>query len=204
MPFRPRPSSIIAPIIVGSKSCRMLFRSGALIFVMLVAVLITAVSVNAGDRFASEYQIKAAYIYNFAAFTEWSTDSFDGPESPLAIGVLGNDPFGNALDDAIKDKTVEGRRLVVKRSSHIRDLERCQVLFICESEESRMVKDLEAVADRKMLTVSDIDGFAKRGGVVGFTYNDGKVGFEVNIKRAKAARIKISSKMLKLAHVVDK
>jgi hypothetical protein len=149
-----------------------------------------------------EYQIKAAFLYNFAKFVEWPSGAFEDSSSPLVIGILGDDPFGSSLDQVTKGKTVDGRRITIKRFPRIREVESCQILFVCSSESSRLARAIESVKSAGVLTVSDIDRFAQRGGIVGFTMDDNKVGFEINVNSAQKANLKISSKLLKLARVV--
>jgi len=149
-----------------------------------------------------EYQIKAAFLYNFAKFVEWPSGAFADANSPLIIGVLGDDPLGPSLDQTVKGKSVDGHKITVKRFSRIRDVESCQILFVCSSESGRLARAIESVKGSGVLTVSDIDRFAQRGGIVGFTMDDNKVGFEINVNAAQKASLKISSKLLKLARVV--
>ena len=121
---------------------------------------------------------------------------FDDPATNY--GVAGG------LDDeqAVKDKTVNGRKLQVKRFDNVRNVERCHILFISASEKMRLSKALERTKDLNVLTVSDIGGFARRGGIIGFTMERNKVGFEINVDAAKKAELTISSQLLKLAKVV--
>ena len=174
----------------------------------IVAVIATcAVFGWAGDCYgksqrATEYQIKAAYIYNFAKFVDWPSKAFPNANSPIIIGVLGEDPFGDALEQAVKDKTVNGRKLQVKRFDNVRNVEHCHILFISASEKMRLSKALERAKGLNVLTVSDIGGFARRGGIIGFTTERNKVGFEINVDAAKKAELTVSSQLLKLAKVV--
>lgn len=150
----------------------------------------------------NEYEIKAAFLLNFARFVEWPSTSFADSDSPLVIGVLGNDPFGSALDNAIQNERVKGRRLVVRRSSQLSDLKGSHILFVSSSEQSRIGWIIREVSDRSILSVSDVSGFANRGGIVNFIVGDRKIGFEINIAAINKAGLKVSSQLLKLAKIV--
>src|SRR5437899_846096 len=78
----------------------------------------------------TEYQIKAAFLYNFAKFVEWPADAFADPHAPIVLGVVGEDPFGNVLDKIVLGKTVNGRGLVIKRLKPGPDLRNCHILFL--------------------------------------------------------------------------
>jgi len=174
---------------------------------LIAVIAVSAVLGWPGDCYgksqaATEYQIKAAYIYNFAKFVDWPSKAFPDANSPIVIGVLGEDPFGDALEQAIKDKSVNGRKLQAKRFDGVRDVERCHILFISSSEKMRLSKALERVKGLNVLTVSDIGRFARQGGMIGLTMEHNKIGFEINVDTAKKAGLSISSQLLKLAKVV--
>ena len=150
----------------------------------------------------SEYQIKAAFLYNFAKFVEWPPHVFADGGSPIVIGVLGEDPFGSSLEQVVKGKTVGGRRFSIKRFEKVRDLEHCHILFISSSESGHLAKALDSIKGPNVLTVSEIERFAQRGGIISFVTIDNKIGFEINLDAAKKANLKLSSKLLKVARVV--
>ncbi|MDO8589259.1 MAG: YfiR family protein [Armatimonadota bacterium] len=149
-----------------------------------------------------EYQIKAVFLYNFAKFVEWPSSAFADANSPIVIAVLGEDPFGSSLEQVVKGKTVGGRRFSIKRFEKIRDLEPCHILFISSSESGHLSKALDSIKGPNVLTVSEIERFAQRGGIIGFVVTDNKVGFEINLDAAKKVNLKLSSKLLKVARVV--
>jgi hypothetical protein len=159
-------------------------------------------SVCAQSREASEYEIKAAFLYNFAKFVEWPPEASPGANDPLAICIVGEDPFGDILDELIKGKTISGRALVVRRLKPAGDLKGCQVAFISSSEREHLRSVLESLKGGGVLTVGDTEGFAAIGGVINFTMQDNKVHFDVNVDAAERARLKISSKLLSVARIV--
>ena len=159
---------------------------------------------RAQDAQPTEYEVKAAFLYNFARFIEWPADAFDGPQTPLVIGILGEDPFGSALDDIIARKTVRGRAVVVRRLHRDQDLRGCHLLFISASEKKRLPEILLSLRGSTVVTVSEIDRFIYSGGTINLLVENSRVRFEVNLDAAARARAKISAKLLALARgVVD-
>jgi hypothetical protein len=149
----------------------------------------------------SEHQVKAAFLYNFANFVQWPTDAL-ADTTTLTIGILGNDPFGNAFAPFEKRK-VKGHPLRIIRSTRLQELPICHVLFISTSEEKHFEQIFQHLKERPVLTVSETPGFAQVGGMVNFVLQDNKVRFEINLQRTREAQLKLSSKLLKLALVID-
>ena len=155
---------------------------------------------------SSEYLIKAGFIYNFAKLVEWPTASFAQPDSPIVIGILGEDPFGATLDRIVADKKINGRGFAVKRvkwSRDFKDLRDCNILFVSSSEKEHIESVIDAMKSLPILTIGDAPGFAKRGGIINFMLEDNKVRFEVNVEAAKHADLTISSRLLTLARIVQ-
>ncbi len=148
-----------------------------------------------------EYQIKAAFLYNFAKFTEWGTSSKLTREGTFLLCITGRDPFGPALT-AIEGKLIAGQRLQVKLNVAMEDVGACQMLFVSDSEERRVAAILKAARQYPILTVSDIEGFADTGGMVGLMLADNRIQFDINMAAANAANLKISSQLLRLARTV--
>ena len=151
---------------------------------------------------APEYSLKAAYLYNFAQFIEWPDDSFTSADAPIVIGVLGEDPFGGALDQAVKNKTAHGRSFEIRRSKQMGELRACHVLFISASEARRLPEILTAVPQKGVLTVSDVDRFAEQGGIINFYMENNKVRFKINLSAAGRAGMKIRSQLLRLGTII--
>jgi hypothetical protein len=164
------------------------------------AILAAAVAARAADRALDEYQVKAAYLYNFAKFVEWPAAAFAAPDAPLVIGVFGEDPFGPALDELVRDKTVKGRRCVVRRSVRMRDLRSSHIVFIGASPEpvAQALRELEGAS---VLTVGESPRLLDEGGIVLFSVDGGRVAFTVHVGAAARARLTISSQLLRLARV---
>ena len=172
-------------------------------FGCIAALLVWAVSaVHAEESRYSEYEVKAAFLYNFAKFVEWPEESLPEDDTPIVIGVLGQDPFKAILEETVRGKQAQKRDVEVKRSATAQDMRRCHIVFVSPSERSRLAETLAAFKDSAVLTVSDIDGFAEQGGIVSLTKDKGKIRLEINVDAAKRAGLKLSSQLLKLATIV--
>ena len=177
----------------------------------ILALLVTAVAIAATmvrvpavrAEGVSEYELKAAFVFNFAKFTEWPEDSFSGPDDPFVVGVLGDDPIASMLERNLAEKTIRDRRLVTRRFDGVNALERCHVLFIATSEAPRIDAALQAVGHHPVLTVGETQGFAQRGGMIGFLMEGTRLRFEVNLDAAERTNLRISSQLLKLATLVS-
>lgn len=157
----------------------------------------------AGQKPASrEYKIKAACLVNFATFVTWPAAAFSQPDSPLVIAVLGADPFGAALEQAIGADLIQGRPVVVKRFQRLEEVTPCHVLFIALSENDRLARTLKHRNVAGALTVGEAPQFATSGGMIRFTTKGEQVHFEINVDAMERARLKVSSKVLKLAIVI--
>jgi hypothetical protein len=150
---------------------------------------------------SSEYEVKAAFIYNFAKFVEWPPD--DGaPVRPFVIVVLGKDPFGRSLDDMLRGKTIGGSAIDIRRVARIDDVGRCEILFISDSERTRLAPILKRIASEPILTVGESAGFASQGGIIGFRLQGERVRLEVSVGAAERAGLRISSQLLRVARLV--
>ncbi len=150
----------------------------------------------------TEYEVKAAYLYNFARFVEWPADAA-ATRDHLLLGVIGVDPFGAVLDEIVRDRAAPGdRRLVVRRFTSVEEAAHAHILFICSSEEGRLAQILGALDGASVLTVGDLPRFAERGGMVALTVENHKVRFEINVEAVQRTGLKVSSQLLKLARIV--
>lgn len=188
-------------------SARPFWLSGRLVY-FLLALLLSIHFVDALDADAQEalpeFQIKAAYLFNFLKFVEWPGDAFADPLAPIVIGVVGEDPFGSALPEVIVGKTVQGRDLVIRRYHAGESLRGATILFISESERKRLPQVLAGLQGSSVLTVSDIGGFLEAGGMIQFLSENDRVRFAINVDATSRVGLKVSSKLLSLAQVVGK
>lgn len=150
-----------------------------------------------------EYAIKAVFLFNFTHFVEWPPSAFENAQSPMVIGVLGDDPFGTYLDETVKGEMVNRRPLIVQRYSRVKQINDCHVLFISNSESERLEDIVDELDGRPILTVSDFPEAAKRGVIIRFVTREKKIRLRINVEAAKLADLTISSKLLGLAEIVE-
>jgi hypothetical protein len=147
----------------------------------------------------SEYQLKAAFLFNFAKFVEWPPQAFPETNSPIVIGVLGTNVFGSDLERTIRNKTVNNHPFQFKEFTSATEAIHCHILFVSPSEKDRLRQIVEALHNASVLTVSETDQFLTAGGMINFTIENNKIRFQINDEHAKKAGLKISSKLLSLA-----
>jgi hypothetical protein len=150
-----------------------------------------------------EYQVKAVFLFRFIQFIEWPKDSPQTHESSICVGVLGDDPFGAALDEVVKNEVVHYRKLTVRRSSQPDDLKSCALVFVSRSEQGRMSGIVASLSSAPVVTVSEVPGFGKLGGIINFFLEGKKVRFEINPSAAKKHGLRVSSELLKLGRIVE-
>jgi len=169
---------------------------------VLGVVVLLLIGTHAQSPAAGEYQVKAAFLFNFAKFVEWPPRSFSDTSAPLRICVLGRDPFGDELRNITKEKIVNGRKLEVTQVFDLQVARTCHILFIASSETSRLKQIFESLRGSDALTVGDTKGFVEQGGMINFVLENSRVQFEVNRKAAEQGGLKISSKLLSVARLV--
>lgn len=172
-------------------------RAWPLVLAVLAGMLLLAAGAD-----TREHRVKAVFLFNFALFVDWPATAFATTNSPLVIGVLGQDPFGGVLDEAVRGEKVKDRALEVRRFRDVGEIDRCHILFISTSEEPRLEPILSRLKGRHILTVGDAARFAGRGGMVRFANEGGKIRLRINLEAAKADGLTISSKLLRPARIV--
>ena len=160
-----------------------------------------AVPVLAVEPILDEYQVKAAFLFNFAKFVEWPAAAFKNAAEPISICVFGGNPFGSLLEDAVKGKTVGGRGFVVREVSNSQQTANCHVLFVNASGRKRVPTRalLIGLKTGNILTVGESDDFIANGGVINFKLKDARVRIEIDAEAAEQANFRISSKLRSLA-----
>ena len=192
-----------------------------IVLVLALLLVLIAPEVRADSAHSREYQVKAAFLYNFTKFVDWPKEKVPDSNEPITLGILGKDPFGNAFEP-LKDKQAKSRKIVIKRfkgfeelknssrddkaelQRQIKALRKCYLLFICSSEKKALRDIINSVKDHPVLTVGDMKGFLEAGGIVNFLMEEKKVRFEINLAAARRAKLKIRSKLLRLARRVVK
>jgi YfiR/HmsC-like len=164
------------------------------------AILLSSGPRLCGQTIASpEYQVKAVFLFNFAQFVDWPPRAFPDKLAPLIIGVLGDDPFSTYLDETVRGEKANGRSLMVQRYRRVTDIKTCHVLFISRSENDRLDQILSTLRGRSILTVGESEDFALRGGMIQFIKEKNKIRMRINLEAVRAANLKISSKLLRVA-----
>jgi hypothetical protein len=160
-----------------------------------------------------EYEIKAAFLYNFLMFVDWPPEKMGDNSQPIIIGIIGDDPFENAFEP-VKDKQVNNRNVIVKRfkgleelkksseaerKQAIEDIKKCHLLYICKSEQRLLKEIIDLIKDSSVLTVGSMENFLELGGIINFVLEEDKVRFEINLTTARQAKVQIRSQLLRLA-----
>jgi len=184
-PFRP-----------GPRWC-VLGHLSRLLAISIAFVLLNPAFLPAQQSNPSEYEVKAAYLYDFGKFVTWPAN--DTAAGEFTICVLGVDPFGAALDAITAGERINGKRIAINRIAKSQEAVSCQILFFSSSEESQLKEILATLDKTSVLTVSDISQFTRRGGMIQFVVEANKVRFEVNVTSAEHAGLILSSQLLKVA-----
>ncbi|MFH1371777.1 MAG: YfiR family protein [Planctomycetota bacterium] len=187
------------------------------VFVLLGCLLASEVHPSTQSGQYKEYEVKAAFIYNFLKFVDWPKEKMTNNKQ-IIIGVIGENPFGSAAD-VFKNKKVEDRDVVLKyfegleeikkmsekdRTANEESLKTCHLLFICPSEQKQVREITELLSKNGVLTVGDTDGFTESGVVINFFMEDNKIRFNINLTAAEKSGLKIRSQLLRLAKKVYK
>ena len=176
-----------------------IFGSSAVWLKLALLLLVLGCPAAGTAQSASEYQIKAAFLYNAPKFVEWPAEALTS--TSFTIGVLGDDPFGTLLDQ-LAGRTIKGKKVVIRRLASLERAAECQVLFIATSEQRRLQAVLVRLRELPLLTVSDIDGFAFAGGMLELSMDRDRLTFIINNRQSKRQGFKISSQLLKLAQEI--
>lgn len=182
-------------------------------------VLFVAIQVRADSASIREYQVKAAFLYNFIQFIDWPKEKTADVNEPIMLGIIGEDPFGNDIE-IISGTPINGRKVVVKRFKGFEELKesdgqdktkphpeietirKCYLLFICSSEEKNVRRIVEELKGSYVLTVGEAGGFLESGGIIKFVMEEKKIRFEINVSAAEKAGLTIRSQLLRLARKV--
>jgi len=171
-----------------------------LLDLVLVFICFSCVATSAAIEPQPEYKIKGAYLYNFSKFTRLPETHF-GDNNNYDLCIVGENPFGRFLD-SLTGRDIQGRRLSLHMLGRNQAMDTCEMVFIARSETARLDRLIQWAADHRILTVSDIDNFAARGGIIGLITKGNRVQFQINQVVAKGCGISISAKLLELGKTV--
>ena len=168
----------------------------------LVLLLVVAESGLSNGQVASEYQVKAAYVYNFAKFVEWPAQDFPSATAPIRICVLNDPRFETELEHIVRAKTIAGHPVSVISVEDADQCRSCHVLFVNSSQKRQVHHIIQVLRDTNVLTVGETTGFVDEGGIINFVVQDERVTFEINRKAALQSGLRISSRLLSVAKLV--
>ena len=172
------------------------------ILLLVMLVLLPAGDIQGQPQAGSEYQVKAAFIYHFARFTQWPEGAFPEPDSPLVLCLIASDPDADILL-ALGGKAVRDRRLVVRKLTTEADIPGCHILYLATKDAETIRKGLALARDHSILTVGETAGFIRLGGIINFFEREQQLRFAVNLDAAEAANLKFSSQLLMSAEIVQ-
>lgn len=177
-------------------------RSTTLLGVAVIAAVFYTVTAFA--QVSKEYQLKAVFLWRLAQFTQWPSESFESSESPIVICVVGENPFGEALEESVLGETAHGRRMVVRLYRVIEQGRSCHIVYVAGGAGPRRAKEISAaLAGRSVLTVRDADGLpSSYETIVTFITEENKIKLRINVQAAKAARLVLDPRLLRAAEIV--
>jgi hypothetical protein len=170
----------------------------------IVAALLLAAVGSASTATAAvpnEYALKSVFLYNFCRFIDWPEIAFDSPSEALVIGVLGDDPFGAMLVEAVQGERFHGRPIQIEYYRSPREVGRCHLLFVTGGETARMNEVLAATAGKSIVTVGESEVFMQRGGMIALAADRNRVRLLINPDALRAAKLDVSSKLLRVAEI---
>jgi YfiR/HmsC-like len=167
----------------------------------LIAFFWTSLSAH-GQNTMSEYQVKALFLLNFAKYVDWPSGAMPTPNSPIIIGILGQDNFDHNLTSAVEGKNINGHSIIIKHFSTDDDLNGCAILFISSSAAPQLAEILKRTGQVPILTVGEDESFLQKGGIINFILKEGKIHLAINLRAAQKVKLQISSKLLSVADVV--
>jgi len=170
------------------------------VLITCIALVVSVPSEPSAASSADEYRVKALFVYNIARFVDWPSAAFADGGSPVVVCVLGVDPFGSALDDVLQGRTVQGRPVTIRRSHDVDAA--CHVVFIAFSEHKRVEDIIDRLRSAPVLSISEVDRFTERGGMIGLTMNGSYVRFDINASAAGRAKLAMSARLMALASSV--
>jgi hypothetical protein len=172
--------------------------------ILLVGVALELHAQAAAAAGFDEYQVKAAFLYNFAKFVEWPPGTFANTSDPIGICIAGANPFGSTLETMVQGKKIGERAFAVRRIPDTQQIKGCQILFIGVAEWKRVRSLLDVLKGAAILTVGESDDFTAAGGMIAFQIAGPRVRIQIDLETAEHSRLKISSKLLSLAEIVKR
>jgi hypothetical protein len=184
------------------KAISYLWRGSLLNGCLLAFVLLQGSQYVLAQAPSREYQLKAVFLFNFTQFIDWPANAFENDQSPLVIGVIGENPFGAYLVQTVSGEKINGHPMVVQYYKNEEEIKLCHILFVNVSETKKQEQVLETVKGKNILTVSDHPDFLKQDGMIRFVTNNNKIKLQINMDACKESKMVLSSKLLRLAEII--
>jgi hypothetical protein len=178
-------------------------RNALLCFFAGVILLLTGF-ISAQEKPASnstEYQLKAVFLYNFTRFIDWPENAFHSVDAPFVIGIVGDNPFGNYLQEVVNNDSVGLHPIIIKYFSKPEKVADCHLLFINSNDPEQIKSVLNITSGKSILTVNDTPNFSRWGGHVQFYNQQNRIKLQINASATKDAHLTVSSKLLNLARI---
>ncbi|MBC7839187.1 MAG: YfiR family protein [Nitrospiraceae bacterium] len=182
------------------------FRAAALRLALAMLAGLTMLSPWAGHSQAAagtEQELKIAFLYNFAKFVEWPEKQLVSVEHVFSICIIGNDKMHEMAGQLLRDKQIQGRKVVTYVPRSPEQIRKCQILFVDSSATERIEGEWGVIGNAPILTVGETESFVRQGGIIHFFVEEGTIRFAISPKAAERAELKISSKLLKLGRIVE-
>jgi hypothetical protein len=173
------------------------------ILTAVVTVVSFALPCRAGAP-TREYQVKAAFIFNFTQFVEWPDNAFSSSDAPFVVAVMRRDPFDGSLEEAMDGKSVGRHPIVIKHFDNPEDIGACQLLFVPSERDDALSSIFGKVGKNPVLTVGETDSFMASGGHFRFYIDGNRIRFEIDPDTVEGVGLKVSAKLLKLARIYKK
>jgi hypothetical protein len=173
------------------------FRIGCVVALLLT----TFTKTNIAQSTTEEYQVKAVFLYNFSRFVDWPENSFNSPNAPFVVGVIGGDPFGYFLEETVKGEVVHNHVMTIHHFQDLSEIDNCHILYINYKDPDQIKKTLDAVNGKNILTVNDNSNFVRMGGMIQFYTEMNKIKLMINSAAIKQSQLEISSKLMRVAKV---
>jgi hypothetical protein len=168
---------------------------------LLLYLLLSVHTLSAQKRVAQEYQVKAAFLFNFTRFIDWPETAFDSPDAPFLIGILGANPFGNFLEQIVENEKVNNHRIKVVYCKTVKEAAQCHLLYVNVPDNDKLKSIIKETAGKPVLTVSDMAHFLRWGGHIRFFKELDKIRLQINVNESRSAKLTISSKLLDVAQI---
>lgn len=173
----------------------------AIVLAIVLVFVFSGQSRTLADDHTVEYKVKAAYLYNFLKFVWWPESVLAADKSEITICLLGQNQLATYLEPMVQMQA-QGRNITITAITNVSQARDCQLLFISASEANNLPQIMDGLKDAQYLTVSDVENFAAKGGMIGFALKEGKVVLEINIQATKKANLEISAKLLEVANII--